>query len=202
MNKRFLTLAVAVALAMVMIIPVTSLAEYSMWVYTENGGALNARSAPCYGDNKIFNIPFGTEVYVEYNLGNGWTRLVGAGAYEDIYVQTRFLIDHYPGSKPSGGGSSGGGSSSGSATSSDLTAINNEFKAARKVTPYTVVTKAGRGSGFVNMRWAPNKKAQLIQSYKSGVELVVTAELKEWKQVEDLSTGNVGYIRGDFLVNK
>ena len=183
MSKRFLTLAVAAALAVAMIIPATSLAQYSMWVYTENGGSLNARSAPCYGDNQIFSIPYGSEVQVEYNLGNGWTRLVAAGAYPDIYVQTRFLIDHKPGA-------------------AEMSAINKEFKAARKVAPYTVVTKAGRGSGFVNLRWAPNKKAQLIQSYKSGVELTVIAELKEWKQVEDPSTGSVGFIRGDFLVNK
>ena len=195
MSKRFLTLAVAAALAVAMIIPATSLAQYSMWVYTENGGSLNARSAPCYGDNQIFSIPYGSEVQVEYNLGNGWTRLVAAGAYPDIYVQTRFLIDHKPGAKPSGGGSS-------SAGSAEMSAINKEFKAARKVAPYTVVTKAGRGSGFVNLRWAPNKKAQLIQSYKSGIELTVIAELKEWKQVEDPSTGAVGFIRGDFLVNK
>ena len=199
MIKRYLALAVAVVLMMVTFIP-ASMAEFSMWVYTENGGALNARLTPSYGDNVAFTIPYGTEVYVNYHLGNGWTCLMAAGQYDYVYVQTRFLIDHAPGPRPtpSGGGSSGGGTSS----SAEWNGITKEFQAARKVNPYSVVTKSGRGSGFVNMRWAPHKKATLIQSYQSGVELKVIAELKEWKQVEDPQSGYVGFIRQDFLVNK
>ena len=50
MTKRFLALVVTIALVMVLFIP-SSLAYFNMWVYTENGGALNARLTPSYGDN-------------------------------------------------------------------------------------------------------------------------------------------------------
>ena len=196
MMKRLLTLAVAVALVMVMWIP-SSLAVYTMWVYTENGGSLNARLTPSYGENVAFQIPYGTAVYVNYHLGNGWTCLNAAGAYDYVYVQTKYLVDYEPEPHKGGGGGSGGGSS---AATGEWSAIQKEFKAARRVTPYTVETRNARSSGFVNMRWAPNKKAELINSYKNGVELEVIAELNEWRQVRDPETGAVGFIRQDFLV--
>lgn len=199
MTKRFLALVVTVALVMVLFIP-SSLAYYTMWVYTENGGSLNARLTPSYGDNVAFQIPYGTEVTVEYHLGNGWTCLVAAGAYDNVYVQTRYLTASAPGPRPTPhGGGSGGGSGS-SASAAEMTAINKEFAAARRVTPYTVETKSARATGSVNLRWAPHKKAELIRSYKSGVELTVIAELKDWMQVQDPQTGDVGFIRHDFLV--
>ena len=52
------------------------------------------------------------------------------------------------------------------------------------------------------MRWAPVKSAPLIESYCNGTPLLVIAELKTWKQVEDPETGAVGFIRQDFLVKK
>ena len=197
MIKRFLAVTVAIVLVMVMFIP-ASLASFSMWVYTENGRTLNARSAPQTGDNVLFGIPYGTEVQVDYHLGNGWTRLMGAGAYEYIYVQTRFLVSSPPGPKPTPKPNGGGSSSA------DISAeIAQELAAARLVTnPYTVETKNSRATGTVNMRWAPSKKAQLLESYRNGTPLLVIAELKTWKQVQDPETGAVGFIRGDFLVKK
>ena len=196
MIKRFLAMAVIVAMAMVMLIPVSQ-AEFIMWVYTANGGKLNVRSAPCTGDNLLYQISYGEQVVVEYHLGNGWTRLMGAGAYADQYVQTKYLVNYEPGPAPKPSPSPSGG---GSASSGGWTAIQNEFKAGRRVTPYVVETRNARASGFVNLRWAPHKKAELIASYKSGVQLEVIAELKDWRQVRDPATGAVGFIRQDFLV--
>jgi hypothetical protein len=110
MTKRFLALVVTVALVMVLFIP-SSLAYFTIWIYTENGGSLNARLTPSYGDNVAFQIPYGEEVTVEYHLGNGWTRLMAAGAYECVYVQTRYLVASQPGPRPTphGGGGPGDG---------------------------------------------------------------------------------------------
>ena len=195
MIKRLLTLVVAIALVMVMWIPVSS-ADYTMWVYTENGGSLNARLTPSYGDNVAFQIPFATPVSVNYHLGNGWTCLNAAGAYDYVYVQTKYLVNYEP-HHHGGGGGGGGGSST---AAGEWNAIQKEFKAGRRVTPYTVETRSARSSGFVNMRWAPHKKAELISSYKSGVTLEVIAELNDWRQVRDPATGAVGFIRQDFLI--
>lgn len=196
MIKKLLAMAVALALMMVMFIP-TSLAAFEMWVYTANGGALNVRATPSTGDNVIGTVQYGSNVVVDYHLGNGWTALIW-GSYGTAYVQTRYLVDYQPGPRPQPQPQPSGGGSS-SASAEEMTAINAEFKSARRVTPYTVQTMAARSTGTVNMRWAPHKKAELIRSYKSGVDLEVIAELKDWRQVRDPETGDVGFIRQDFL---
>lgn len=202
MTKRVLVMAVAVVMMMALLIP-AALADYYMYVYTANGRTLNAREYPSTDARVCFNIPYGQEVYVNADLGNGWTRLNAAGAYDYVYVQSRYLVFDKPGPKPTpqpgGGGTSGGASSSLTQIQKDIDA---EFKAARLVNPYTVETRNARATGVVNMRWAPNKKAPLIETYKNGATLTVIAELKDWIQVQDEETGAVGFVRHDFLVRK
>lgn len=196
MTKRILALAVAVMLVMALYIP-AAMADYYMYVYTANGRNLNAREYPSTDANLAFTIPYGEQVYVNMDLGNGWTRLNAAGAYDYVYVQSRYLVPNYPGPKPTptpGGGGSG--------SSNKQSAINAEFNAAHKVSEYTVETHNSRATGVVNMRWAPSKNAPLIHSYKNGFTLTVIAELKDWRQVRDDETGSVGFIRKDFLVRK
>jgi len=195
MIKRFLVLTLTVAILLTMLMPVSH-AWFYMYVYTANGKTLNVRSAPTGGDNVIGQLKYGEEVAVDYHLGNGWTALMGAGAYSNTYVQTKFLVYDKPGPKPKPNPTPA------TDTSGEAAAIEAEFKAARLVTPYSVVTQNTRASGFVNLRWAPFKKAQLIQAYRNGVELEVIAELKDWRQVRDPATGAVGFIRYDFLARK
>ena len=194
MTKRILALAVAVMLVMALYIP-AAMADYTMYVYTANGRALNAREYPSTDANVAFTYRYGDEVWVNADLGNGWTRLNAAGAYDYVYVQTRYLVPNPPGPKPT---PKPGGSGTGS--SSIQKDIDAEFKAAHLVKEYTVETRNSRATGVVNMRWAPNKKAPLIVSYKNGAPLTVIAELKDWVQVRDEETGATGFIRKDFLV--
>ncbi len=198
MIKRFLAMTVIVVLAMVMFIP-ASMASFDMWVYTANGKTLNAREYPSTDSPVLFNIPYGTKVTVDYHLGNGWTRLYAAGAYDWVFVQTRFLVNTPPGPKPTPEPDSG---KSGSGTAVSQNELIAEFNAAKLVTPYEVVTRNSRATGTVNMRWAPSKSAPLIESYSNGTPLLVIAELKTWRQVEDPETGAVGFIRQDFLAKK
>lgn len=195
MIKRFLVLTLTVAMALTLFMPVSH-AWFYMYVYTANGRTLNVRSSPTGGDNVIGQLKYGEEVAVDYHLGNGWTALMGAGAYSNTYVQTKFLVYEKPGPKPHPTSNPVIPSDN----SGESAAIEAEFKAARLVTPYTVVTQNSRASGFVNLRWAPFKKSQLIQAYRNGVTLEVIAELKDWRQVRDPATGAVGFIRQDFLV--
>jgi len=197
MTKRILALTAAIIMVMALYIP-AAMADYTMYVYTANGRTLNAREYPD-GDAKVlFGIPYGEEVWVSADLGNGWTRLNAAGAYDYVYVQSRYLVPNPPGPKPTPK-PGGGGSSGTSGIQSDIAA---EFKAAHLVKEYTVETRNSRATGVVNMRWAPSKKAPLIISYKNGATLTVIAELKDWKQVRDEETGATGFIRQDFLVRK
>ena len=198
MTKRILALAVAVMLVMALYIPAAT-ADYYMYVYTANGRTLNAREYPSTDAKVLFGIPYGEQVWVDANLGNGWCRLNAAGAYDYVYVQSRYLVSNPPGPKPTPKPDGGG---SGSGSSGVQAEIDKEFKAAHIVNEYTVETRNSRATGVVNMRWAPSKKAPLIESYKNGATLTVIAELKDWRQVRDDETGAVGFIRHDFLVRK
>lgn len=198
MIKRLLVMAVIVVMAMVMFIP-ASMASFEMWVYTANGKGLNAREYPSTDSPVLFSIPYGTKVNVDYHLGNGWTRLYAAGQYDWVFVQTRFLVSTAPGPKPTPKPDSGSGSKSTTTSQAEVLA---EYNAAKLVTPYEVETRNARATGSVNMRWAPSKSAPLIESYRNGTPLLVIAELKDWRQVEDPETGAVGFIRKDFLAKK
>ena len=94
---------------------------------------------------------------------------------------------------------SGKGSTPAQGTSDGLNTIYNEFKAAKWVTPYNVVTTHNRSSGVINMRYAPSKNAPLVDTYKPGETLIVSCELKDWLEVQDPETGKTGFIRHDFL---
>lgn len=194
MKKRLLAMTVAIVLLTALFIP-AAMADYYMYVCTGDGKTLNAREYPNTDAKVVGNLKYGEQVYVNADLGNGWTRLNAAGGYTYLYVQSRFLVYDQPGPKPT---PQPGGKTSGTPQNE----IDAEFKAARLVNPYEVETRNARGTGVVNMRWAPSKKAPLIEAYKNGASLKVIAELKDWKQVMDEETGAVGFVRQDFLVRK
>ena len=197
MLKKILTMAVAAMLVLGMMIPVVSHAETVMYVYTENGKSLNARSAPFTGDNIVKEFPFGEKVYVDYHLGNGWTALYWAGGdYDHLYVQTRFLVYDKPTKKPTPKPSNKpAGDSSGT-----VAELNKIFKTYKLVdTPYSITVRPVRASGWANVRFAPSKQAELVSTHKDGEQLLVIAELKDWYQVENPDTGAVGYISTKFV---
>ena len=50
------------------------------------------------------------------------------------------------------------------------------------------------------MRWAPSKSAQLMATYRANAQLLVIRETKNWVQVEDQDTGDVGFMDKAFVV--
>ena len=63
-----------------------------------------------------------------------------------------------------------------------------------------VTVRPSRASGWVNLRWAPSKQTEVMATYKANEKLLVIQELKNWYQVEDQDTGNVGFISKQFVV--
>ncbi len=196
MSKKILTLVLAAVLMIGVSVPAVSHAWYTMYVYTENGKSLNVRSEPRAGDNVLWTIPFGERVDVDYNLGNGWTALMAAGAYESVYVQTRFLVSEKPTRKPSGTTPSGNPSTNAS-TAKEL---NKIFRSYKRVNPYRITVRPVRASGWVNLRFAPSKETEVMATYKANEQVTVIAELDGWYQVEDPNTGMVGYMSTQFVV--
>lgn len=194
MTKRVLVFITAILL--VLAIGVT--AASAEWIKTHNGKPATGRQQPDHSSAQIGEAYYGEWVDAEGQSVNGYTYLADRG----FWVLTKFLVNYDPGefipsSNPSGSGSHSSGGSSGG--SSGQGSDNAEYNAARWVTPYEVTTYHKRTSGIINMRWTPNKKAKLIQTYNPGVTLKVLCELKAWSLVQDPETGKVGYIRSDFL---
>ena len=212
MCKRFLTLILAVMLAMSVMIP-AALAEDDTpsasagyyYVYTENGKTLNVRATP--GGDVVGHLKYGTQIYCYYkDNGNGWALIdykynmpgVGEGTYA-CFVSSRFLVKNKPAARTSSASKTS--ASGAAAVSTDpLMAINEEFRAAKKVTPYTVYARPSRASSWVNLRWAPTKTAEIMATYKANAPLTVIQELKNWFQVEDPDTGLVGFVDKSFVL--
>ena len=206
MMKRMTSLLLAVVLAAALFVPV--LAEDDTpsptagyyYVYTENGKGLNVRATP--GGEIVGSLKYGTRIYCYYrDGGNGWALIdytydmpgVGRGTYA-CFVSSRFLVKNKPAPK-----SSSGSSSSKTTTADPLEELNAEFRSAKAVAPYVVYTRPTRASGWVNLRWAPSKSAEIMGTYKANEALTVIQELANWYQVEDPATGVVGFIDKAFI---
>lgn len=72
--------------------------------------------------------------------------------------------------------------------------ITEEFKQARNVEPYQVMTRPTRVTGWVSLRWAPSKSALLMATYPEKQELTVLKETANWLLVTNAQTGDVGYL--------
>jgi len=208
MTKRFLSLAL-IAMLLAMVFPVSLAgAEWTMYVYTDNGKSLNVRRDPATGNNIIGSLKYGEAISVRMTMANGWTAINWASGDGYVaYVQSRFLVNYKPAPKSSSSSSSSQNTSgNSSASTSNLTKafndMNAEFKTGVRVSPYTVIARPARASGWVNLRWAPNTEAERIATCPQGKELTVLAELKNWYQVQDPATGMIGFISRQYVTRK
>ena len=213
MIKKIVSLALIAVMA-AMLIPVLAAADSyygTQWVYTDNGKTLNVRSAPSTGDNVIGRLKYGAEVTVVQMYDNGWAQILWEqndnGEFGTAYVQRRFLVNHQPTSQPvqpvQPSAPASGSTDAATDYAKVFTSMNTEFRSAKKVaSPYTVVARPSRASGWVNLRWAPATEAERIATCKQGKELTVLAELKSWYQVQDPETGMIGFISRQYVTKK
>ena len=191
MTKRFVAVAVVMALIMTMfILPNTAGAIYEAYSCCGNGKALNVREGPGKEYRVIGKIPYGEMTAVDHDLGNGWSELVWGSV--PGYVMTSLLSRSKPGPyhpQPSPTTAPSGGSAS---------ALNKVFSQAQSVSPFMVPLRGTRGSGTVNVRWAPSTDCNLIQAYAYGSTLQVIADLGDWYQVTDPVTGVTGFVMKKF----
>ncbi len=186
----------------------------SMYVYTDNGKGLNVRSAPIVANNIIGLAPFGTELEVQGFLDGGWACVYWMG--QIAYVQSRYLQETqpvtptpqpyvyptavpyvYPTAAPYVYPTATPYTYPTTAPYSytdTLATLNAEFRTARMVTPFVIVVRPTRASGWVNMRWAPSKDTEVLGTYRSGARLTVLAETQSWYQVVDPDTEVTGFI--------
>ena len=210
MAKKIFSFSLVLALLLLCIAP--ALANTTMYVYTDNGKPLNVRKDPWVGDNIITTIPYGSQVSVNYFMENNTWACIQWKQGVDAYVQSRYLISnrpsavtpvpvtpvptavptavpyyptsapYYPTTDPY------------SYYTDSLITLNAEFRTARIVTPFTIIVRPARSSGWVNLRWAPSKDVELITTYRNGARLTVIAETQSWYQVVDPDTDATGFM--------
>ena len=206
MKKRLIALLTVLVLAAALI-PAAVAEDDSVpdsagyyYVYTENGKGLNVRDTPA-GDI-VGSLKYGTRIYCYYrDGGNGWALIdykynkpgYGYGTYA-CFISSRYLRKSKPEPRNTEKASAAAG------TTDVATEINAEFRSAKKVIPFAVTVRPSRAGGWVNMRWAPSKSAEILATYKANEKLLVIKELKDWYQVEDQDTGDVGFISKQYVV--
>ena len=174
-----------------------------MYVYTENGLSLNVRCGESTNSPVVGTLAYGAEVTTYgYVSKSGWImvdfqkgKLDGKEYDGDCFVQARFLVKNKP--EPHKDSKSDTTPSPDQQTTDYakvVSAMNDQFASAKKVSPYTVIVRPSRASGYVNFRWAPTTEANRITTYKQGKELTVLYELRNWYMAQDPESGTIGYI--------
>lgn len=191
MTKRFVAVVAVLALTVSMIVvPTAAMAYYEAYSCCSNGKPLNVRSGPGKTYPAIGNIAYGQPLAVDHDLGNGWSEIIWGS--QTGYVMTALMSRTYPGPYTPTPAPTPTPSQTG------ITALNNIFRQVRYVVPYTVTLRGTRGSGTVNVRWAPSTDCEMIQAYAYGTTMRVIAEFGDWYQVVEPNTGITGFVMRQF----
>lgn len=204
MSKRILSLLLVVMMMSTLFISLAHADGWTMYVYTDNGRTLNVRSDPTGGKNIIGRLNYGSAVSVRMTMANGWAAIdYAAGVGGVAYVQSRFLVNSKPAPKtPTPVPTKSVTPITPAASSGLFDSMNAEFRSAVRVSPYTVIARPSRASGWVNLRWAPSTEAERIATCPQGKELTVLAQTSSWYQVQDPQTGMIGFIMQKFVYRK
>lgn len=188
MKKKIALLTIAL---LCLLLPACASA-YTMYVKTSNGGAVNVRLKPSTDSESVGKLNYGSAVEVLQNEGS-WTVVNWQGYSQPCYIQSRYLVSEYPGSKSKMTDKSS--DDKGATSIADV-----DFKSFKLVEPYDVYVQASHAGGYVNLRWAPSMDAAVAERVNDGSMLRVIAEGRGWYQVQDERSGYVGFMRKGFLI--
>ena len=152
-----------------------------------------------YANNYVAAV--GDTAYVKVNVSKAGSQ---AGTLELRNQRGEVLAtkNYKPGAKPTASPNTTPAPTSTTDAAKVLSDMNWQFTTAKKVSPYTVVARPSRASGWVNLRWAPTTEAERIATCPQGKELTVLVEMKSWYQVQDPETGMIGFISNQYVVRK
>lgn len=142
-------------------------------VYSQNGGSVNLRSGPFYGNNVIGSGAVGTVVTV-YLKGSQFWYIAMAGTYG--FMDSAFLT-----------GGSGGGSGSNPQPNPPIV-IPDSTNA--------IVTNVGKN---LNLREQPNTTSRVLGSYPGNTAIQVLAQGSVWSRVRVPLSGKTGYMMTRYL---
>ena len=166
----------------------TTIAIGNLYVNTANGKGLNMRSRPNTSGKILTTIPNGAADTLFWYENNSWAYV----AYRSYFgfCMTRHLSENQvsapkPAAKPS-------------TPASKVEDPKNMYNGFQHVS-YEVAVRPSTPSGFVNMRWAPSKSADVQCIYYADTVLQVLATNGVWSQVYDVMTDQCGFIMNEYL---
>lgn len=186
--KRLSVLLIAVTL---LVATMSAALASTMYVDTANHKTLNLRS---YENEKVIaQIPYRAAVEVH---GFFYSDTCASVTYngQEGWVYTRYLSWQRPAKV-----STKSSANTTSAADTAKAAEDNVFSGMKKVTAYEAVVQPGTPTSYVNLRWAPSKKAAIHGVRYLGNSVRVIAENKYWAQVIDDKSGECGYMLKKFL---
>jgi uncharacterized protein YgiM (DUF1202 family) len=191
MKKRIVPFLLALAVLIAAMIPAATAGGTVKYVYTRNSKPLNVRSWPSVNAALLGTIPNGRTVTVEnYTADYAWAVITFEG--KTAYVMSQYLVDAspvYPTPVPGGD------------TQNIISAMENEFRTYRVVSPYTVLAKPVRATGWVNLRYVPSTEFGHADNLYANTQLTVVAETANWLQVRKNDTGVTGYVMRQYTIS-
>ena len=155
----------------------------TLYISTANGRGLNMRTRPNVDGDILAIIPNGSAVTLYWYENASW-------AYVSYRGHTGFCMTRHL--------SGTAGSTSSSASTLPETNPANMFKGFYQVS-YIAAVKPSTPSGFVNMRWAPSKSADVQCIYYADTILRVLATNGTWSQVYNEQTRQCGFMMNAYL---
>ena len=193
MKKRIVLFLLALAILTAVLVPAAA-GGVTKYVYTRNGKPLNVRSWPSINSALIGTIPNGKSVTVEnYTTDYNWAVIIFNGA--TAYVMTQYLVDGSPVSPVTPTPVPGGN------YQTLISSMENEFRTYHVVSPYTVLAKPVRASGWVNLRYVPSTEFGHADNLYANTQLTVIAETANWLQVRRNDTGVTGYVMRQYTIS-
>ena len=190
MKKRIIPFLLALAVLLTALLPAASASGTVKYVNTRNSKPLNVRSWPSINAALVGTIPNGQAVTVgSYTSDYTWASITYNG--QIAYVMTQYLVDSpsvVPTPVPGGN------------AQNTINAMENEFRTYHVVTPYTVLAKPDRASGWVNLRYAPSTDIGHADNLYANTQLTVIAETTNWLQVRRNDTGVTGYVMRRYVI--
>ena len=190
MKKRTISFLLVLALLLIALIPAATAAGTVKYVYTRNSKPLNVRSWPDTNAPQVGTLPNGQKVTVNYYTSD-YTWAVITYNKQTAYVMSQYLVDKYPVDPTPVPGTD---------AQKIINSMENEFRTYHVVSPYIVLAKPVRASGWVNLRYAPSTDMGHADNLYANTQLTVIAETTNWLQVRRNDTGVTGYVMRQYVI--
>ena len=175
----------------------------SMYVKTDNGKALRFRAKPSTSAEVLTELPYGTKVYVNSWDGT-WARVTYNSAKG--YVVQKYLVIARPepyevvvAQRAEAAAEKEKEKEEKAAElerMKELAAANNKLdhSKVKTISAYDVTVRVGVVDLTVNLYNKPDLTSKVLETYEDGERLVVYATNKDWAQVYNGRTDNLGYM--------